>query len=183
MKSGAFRSVCIGLGFSLMILIGLPVNAATYNFSQDGFTGGGLIAGTFDAIDLDMNGQISFFDGEVTKFDLSFSGNSIVGTFTFTFNDLYGLVYDLNSEYLGDGITGDNEGILSYSDSYEYASGLGALPELGGGGRVTDITEKKESNTEELIAVSSVPIPATFWILGSGLLGLAGFRRKVKNSF
>jgi len=27
----------------------------------------------------------------------------------------------------------------------------------------------------------SVPVPAAIWLLGSGLLGLAGIRRKIKN--
>ena len=38
-----------------------------------------------------------------------------------------------------------------------------------------------ELNEEILSAPSSVPIPGTFWLLGSCLIGIAGFRRKFKN--
>jgi hypothetical protein len=34
-------------------------------------------------------------------------------------------------------------------------------------------------NNVELTAINPVPVPAAFWLLGSGLLGLAGMRKKV----
>jgi hypothetical protein len=47
-------------------------------------------------------------------------------------------------------------------------------------------TDKNETDNNVFIkttfAVNSVPVPAAFWLFGSGLVGLVGFRRRRKSS-
>ncbi len=52
----------------ISISTALPVHAGIYTFSQDGYSGGGVITGWFEAIDTISNGQISSFDSEVSDF-------------------------------------------------------------------------------------------------------------------
>jgi membrane protein DedA with SNARE-associated domain len=62
-------SVCL-----LMVLGSPSVNAAHYIFSQGGFTGGGLVTGSFDGEDTTPDGIISL--PEVSSFSIHFSGNT-----------------------------------------------------------------------------------------------------------
>jgi hypothetical protein len=110
---------------------------------------------------------------------MSFSGDSLVGSFSHAFGDLYGLVYDLGSGFLGDGPTGDIEGIASNFLSpigVVYASGLGPTGDFGGyvQVRATDAI----SGTSELVAVSAIPEPGTLALIGLGVAGLAITRRR-----
>lgn len=156
-------------------------NATSYIFSQGGYSGGGAITGTFDGTDLDNNGQIDSFAGEVVNFSLSFSGDYIVGNFTHTLSDFYGLIYDVNSGFIGDGAGGDIEGMASNWNGYfgfDYASGLG--PTGGLGGRVIDIATGATSSSTELISVSAVPEPETWGMLLAGV-GLIGLRMRQRS--
>ena len=152
-----------------MALVAAPASARTFMFSQTGFSGGGSVSGTFDAVDVDGNGQISSFAGEVSGYSMSFSGDSMVGNFSHGFGDLFGLVYDLGSGQIGDGAGGDVEGVASNlfgSTGFSYASGLG--PTGGFGGSVVDSASGASSVTGELVNV--VPEPATWAMLLAGAL-------------
>jgi hypothetical protein len=165
----------------LSVFTALPVNAGIYLFSQDGYSGGGVITGWFDAIDTSSNGQISSFDSEVSDFFLSFSGDSFVGDFTHTFADLDGLVYDVGSGFIGDGTGGYVEGMASsdFFMDFDYASGLGGLGVYGG--MVWESSEEQFSFTNNMIAVTDpvvVPVPGAIWLSCSGLLGYWQLRRR-----
>ncbi|MEW5787711.1 MAG: PEP-CTERM sorting domain-containing protein [Pseudomonadota bacterium] len=156
------------LATTLLGFLIVPAQAATYQFHQAGFSGGGVIMGSFDAVDLDGNGQISSFYGEVSSFSLSFSGDALVADFTHGLPDLYGLVYDLGSGFIGDGSSGAVEGMASNwlgSVGFDYASGMGPAQMFGG--RVIDIASGATTSTPDLIAV--VPEPATWVSLLAGL--------------
>ncbi len=83
----------------------------TFNFRQDGFEDDAFVEGSFTAVDLDSDGQLVSFFGEILAFEATFSGNSLVPATALNINDLLGLVYDLDGGNLGDGINGEVEGI------------------------------------------------------------------------
>ncbi|MEM9840874.1 MAG: hypothetical protein AAF830_17215, partial [Pseudomonadota bacterium] len=113
-KIAAFAASCaLALG---------SAQAMTFSFSVGGFDGGGSITGTFEATDLDMDGQIVSFSGEVTAFEASLVGNSNVADTTWEFADLFGLVYDLDGT-IGDGITGGIEGLGVDDGTFEFVHG------------------------------------------------------------
>ncbi len=147
-------------------------NADTYTFTQSGYDGGGMVTGSFEAVDLDGDGQISSFAGEVSNYSLSFSGDAMVGNFTHGYADLSGLVYDVGSGFIGDGSGGAVEGMASNwggVSGVDYASGLGPTGLVGG--RVIDVASGATSSTDQLIVVTAVPEPAG-WALMFGGLGL-----------
>lgn len=162
----------------------------TLPFSQGGFAGGGQITGFVTGEDLDGNGQLSSFAGEITDFGAAFSGNATVAAFALTFDDLFGFVYDLGDPLLGDGRIGDIESIFAESGSFAYLAGPEALllpgacltgavcGQVGQGGAVSDTTQ--------LVVVGvtdAIPEPATWasMILGFAIAGSAvrGRRRLV----
>ena len=152
-----------------------------YNFIHEGFDEGATATGMFFGEDLNMDGQLSSANGEVTDFMMSFSGNSLVGAFTADFNDLFGLVYDLGfGPELGDGLTIDaEEGIGVIASSVAYGAGAGPL---GGatGGLIEDVLGQVTSSTQNPI-VSLKPIPEPTALLTWTLLGLTvGFVRRYR---
>jgi hypothetical protein len=110
----------------------------THSFCQDGFEEGAFVTGKFEGTDWDGDGQLSSFDGEVSGFAMSFSGNSLVGAFGLGLGDLFGLVYDIGSVGIGDGIALDIEGIGAVDTvGFEYSYVTGQGPTGTDGGYVT----------------------------------------------
>lgn len=177
MKNSLLSAVC-----ALYLVFSSSINAAPvgYNFIQNGYDEGAFVTGMFWGDDLNNDGQLSWFQGEVTDFMMDFSGSSLVGSFSLNFSQLFGLVYDLDGGPLGDGITIDVEGIGANSGLYSYGTGQGATGTDGG--TVFDQNSGLTSVSPELVQVSlkAVPIPAAVWLFGSGLLGLVGVSRRKK---
>ena len=182
--------------FTLIALSSASANAALYTFLQDGFSGGGVVTGSFEAEDLDNDGLISSFselfgEDEIKSFSFSFTNDSIVGDFSaIWFN---GLEYEIGSGFIGirsgDGlITGAGSSGIATDEfdfrRFDYESGKG--PTGGTGGRVIDSSTGAISTTSNLISVSesavsipaAVPIPAAVWLFGTSIVGLIGMRRK-----
>ena len=158
----------------LAFLLSLPAGAKVYTFSQSGFDGGGIITGTFTGTDLDANGQLSSFAGEITDFFVSFSGDALVSAFTHTVADLFALVFDLGADpLLGNSAGVDPEGIVSDDGQFLYSTGLG--PNGFTGGFVENVVTGVNSVTANDVVV--VPAPGVLWLMGVGLLGLAASRR------
>jgi hypothetical protein len=173
MHTGISRKLIL-LTLSLAALISAPAAAVTLKFSQNGFNGGGTISGTFTGADLDANGQLSSFAGEITAYSATFSGNSFVPAFTHTFADLIGLVFDLGQDaLLGNGTGGDVEGVSSLNAQFQYSSGVGPTGVVGG--FVENVVTGINSATSNAAFV--VPEPAVIWLMTMGLFGVALTRR------
>jgi len=170
------------------ILIAGPASATIYFFSGGGFSEGATITGAFQATDLNMNGQISSFDGEVTNFSATFSGNSVVGgPYDFVFSDLIGLVYNLDGvlgdNTFGDGGFDDAEGIFAGSDQAVFGVGDGPFNNCDGVTPCAQIfnTDFVQDFSVEAFSVAVVPEPATWGLMiaGFGAVGFAMRRRRL----
>jgi hypothetical protein len=177
-----------GYVFALALMLATSTTYAmpmTYNFSQTGFSGGATISGSFTGNDLDMDGAINSFLGEVTNYSVSFSGNMIVGAFSHSFADLGGLIYVLgNGVFLGDDAILGTEGVASGpgfgppGGPFTYESGLGPQGTLGG--IVIDNNTGATDGSQNLVVVTAVPEPAIITLMGLGLVGIGFSRRKAR---
>jgi hypothetical protein len=111
------RPASAGFDFSQELVSVVQHTAVDFSFSQAGFSEGAGVTGTFTGSDLDLDGQLSSFEGEILAFSMTFSGNSIVPTFSLGLVDLFGLVYDLDGGPLGDGTTGGMSRVLAQEGS------------------------------------------------------------------
>ena len=140
----------------------------TWSYSVGGWLGGGLVTGSFSGTDGDADGQLSWFDGEVTAFTMSYSGGTVVAPVALGFADLFGLVYDLDGGSLGDGLALDVEGIGAGGPSATFAIGPGPVGVCGTGATCGFIDGPAA-------AVSEAPMLA---LALAGLAALAGVRRR-----
>ena len=185
------------LALSLLGLMGPAVgfsqsSTATYTFCQGGYSEGAVLSGTFTGGDVDtVDGQIVYFGGggELTDFTATFSGNSLVGAVSFTFADLLGFVYDDDGGPLGDGTTGDVEGIAANNAGGDFIAGPGPNAICGIGVDCASIGDSIGTDvSQELIvinggscpAVQPTPVPVlpmgALWLL-AGLAGFLGIRQ------
>lgn len=142
-----------------------PDGVGRWLFSQAGYDEGAVASGFFEGADIDGDGQLSSFDGEVSGFGMSWTGNSLVPAFMLDFVTLFGLVYDLDGGPLGDGLTMDVEGIGADDGTYYFIAGPGPIFECGDSGRCG-------------IVGTRVPAPAALALFGLGLVGLGAARRR-----
>ncbi len=173
----------------LLMQAHVQAHAATYTFEQTGFQDGGVVSGSFSGEDLDHNGSLSFFSGEVSDFFLRFNGNSLVPSFTHGLADLTGLNWQVDAPTLGaqgkpfddaaEGLAGNwapDEALLDglALAGFGYATGMGPLGELRG--EVSDWATGARLVSSEALRVqastTTVPEPGAFGLMGLGLLGL-----------
>jgi len=115
-------TICCVLGWSAA----LGAQSLKYDFSQSGFSEGATVSGFFIAEDRDGNGRVSSLEDEVSDFQMSFSGNSLVPAFNMRRDDLQGLVYVLDGGPLGDDDDAERgEGIRARSGANLYVIGPG----------------------------------------------------------
>jgi hypothetical protein len=177
---------------AMLVVLGMTVCGAAssaivkYNFSQSGFDDGAIVTGMFAGEDLNGDGFLVGNEGvggfnEVTDFNMEFSGNSIISAFTLGLDDLVLLAYDVT----GDSLLGSEGGVeiidVMRSNASEDLSFIFGEVGTCGGNRTCGIvfrsTEVEPSFSFELMTENAVPLPATVWLFGSGLLGLFGMAR------
>jgi len=118
------------------IVIAGAASAATFNFSQQGYDGGGVFAGFFEGEDTNGDGQIVSFDGELDDIRATFQGVGRDGSNIFTTFDfdslnpasgsLTGFVLTLDGGgTIGDDDSGAIEGFALDNDDYYIAVGPG----------------------------------------------------------
>ena len=115
-----------------------------FEFYQEGFANGATVSGHFMGEDLDGNGQLSSFLGEISGFQLSYSGDGYIPAFELGFADLFGLVYDLGSGFLGDGLDDHIEGILAWNGNALYGVGPGPLWNPCGTGQICSLVGNRD---------------------------------------
>ena len=118
-------------GLALMPTIS---TAATFEFNLTDWSDGGVFSGSFEAEDLDGDGQISQFSGEVTGFSATYQSGQFNGPISFDDSAfggdaLTGLVYNLDGlGTIGDSTFGDIEGLGVTSSDGNFYLAVGPGP-------------------------------------------------------
>ena len=175
------KAMCFFMG---LLFASAAASQQTFTFSQDGFAEGATVAGSFSGEDLNSDGQLASFGGEISDFQMSFSGNSVVPAFSLGFADLTGLVYDLNGGPLGDGQVLGIEGIAANDATFSYEAGPGPVDQCGQGVDCASVSDGTNTdNSQELIQVggaAATPVPSIglygLIVMALGLLMLGGRR-------
>lgn len=185
------RSILFFLVLTTM-LVCLPFSArasmVTYNLSASGFTP--LYGGSAPIDPLTGVLTINYTGTDITGVSLTLNNLAIATTSTLAFTQTYyeywfgkysavGIGYIVGDGDTIDGInSGTNDISLSFqitdsniANSSDYNSFFMAYANGTGGYWTT--------TTASLTPVTPTPIPAAAWLLGSGLLGLFGVRRRL----
>lgn len=158
-----------------------------WNFTQSGFASGATIGGYFIAIDLDGDGWVSSFTGEILGFNLVLRDFAGTPEFTANLSNLNALVYDVRGDaWLGNDAGADGEGIavnwLS-AQAPQYLTGWGPLGTFGA--EVRDPLSMRTLTTPNPVHVqlSVLPEPGSAVLLACALFAIglhAGWHSKVE---
>lgn len=157
-----------------------PALAARYRLHQEGFATGGILAGTFEGTDLDRDGFIHLQAGEVTAFALDWRDDAYLAPFSLGLDDLWDLVWQVDTPQLGDDAAGRMvEGLATRPFNHagvHLAVGLG--PTGWHGTQVVELASGGWSNSPLPMTVSAVPEPAAWALMLAGACGLVAARRR-----
>ncbi|MBH8565216.1 hypothetical protein I8748_24035 [Nostoc sp. CENA67] len=123
--------------------------AVSFNFTQDGWSQGGIVTGSFEGEDLDSNNIIS--ETEITNFSLAWSGNAEVPEFEFKDVDTW--EFSTDEVRLISGFTSQATTFWSYDGKFGSV-GIGAFA-----GTISDTTES--APIFEQVSAKTVPEPTS----------------------
>lgn len=176
--------------FTILFSASLSLQAAPVSFTlyQQGYDEGAFVTVSFTGDDIDNDGQL--ITSEITSFNMTFSGNSQVPTFSLSYADLFGLVYDLNGGPLGDGQLLGIEGIGANDATFRYEAGPGPQAVCGIGNDCAFVSDGVNQDFSQLLLTSTPPTPASiptlsewsiiFLVFLLGLIGLNSSAMKRK---
>ncbi|MGG7567211.1 hypothetical protein ACQ5SO_13745 [Rhodovulum sp. DZ06] len=158
-----------------------------FNFEQA--WNGGLLSGSFTAEDLNLDGAVASFDGEVSAFSATLTGASVAPDLTFDLAGLWGLVYLVGTGVIGDDpfVGAEGLGVEDTTFSYDLGVGIGPLGAPCDGillcGEIFDLGDNSTvettigqllvtNDTSEPYYGAEVPLPAGGVLLLGGLAAL-----------
>lgn len=143
----------------------------TYGIEQTGWNLGGVVTGEFEGEDLNQNGHLELAAGELTRYEITFSGGSSVPAFKHTLSDL--LFFDYT---LGSGGFRPSFPLYSFGSGYSYdaddyiiaSADFWSTP---GSSRYTWTARNATVSNDAM--VSQIPAPTTLALVVPGILLLA----------
>lgn len=147
--------------FLFLFIYFSPVNASpvSFDFTHDGFELGATVTGSFSGEDLNENGKLEAEFGEIYVFEMYFSGNASVTTFSLELADssVFDFTYDLDGEGLSETdfngiLIVTNNGLINYQAYF--------TPNTIGSSGVTDtqLDEGGVSLSPQIVHTSSRPV-------------------------
>lgn len=162
----------IALSGSLLATLQVRANPLTYSISQSGWSSGGVVSGYFSGEDLNHDGYINLASGEVDTYQISFSGNFFVSSFTHTLADLEFFSYTVGSTGFRPSfpLYSCGSGYFYDADDYTIGNCVNGLPILAFNATTT--------TAENALVSAAVPEPTTMSIVAVGLVVLTGMLRR-----
>lgn len=152
----------------------------TYSIYQPGFgafgvgpngpgwgLGGGFVTGLFEGEDLNHDGFIELAAGELTRYEISFSGDEFIPAFSHSLDDLLYFNYTVGSSGFRPSFPLYSFGSGYSYDADDYIIGVQNYSRL--------------TTTVSNATVSRIPAPATLFLVLPGLLFMALHARRGNN--
>jgi PEP-CTERM motif len=164
------------LAVAIALLSAVSASATIFTISQFGWTGGGVITGSFSGQDIDNDGYIDLVSDEVSSYQVTFSGNALIASFTHDLSDLKSFRYTVGSSGFRPSFPLYSTDGTYFYDADDYT--------IARNDRSVLITATEGGVAHDALVVV-VPEPATSMLFGAALCGilLVRYRRVGLDAF